>query len=127
MNQNFVRFILFSTVLVVSCESSSNKSKILGRWKVNSVVRLSDNKEAPEMEAFLSFKKDGILIGDNDILGKHKGNWKLSGEELSIIQETDTTVMYIVELDTSTMIWKADLGEGELKFELKKVANNTYE
>ena len=127
MNQIFNHLMFSLAVLLVSCESPNKKSKMLGRWKVESVVRLADNKKAPEMKAFFTFKKDGILIGENDILGEHKGNWKLSGDKISIISETNTTIMYIVELDTSRMTWKADLGEGELKFVLKKAADNTHE
>jgi hypothetical protein len=121
MNKTYLNWTTFflCIILTTACEPSKD-AMLIGTWKVESVIKLVDNQKAPDMNSSFEFREDGELINNGIILGELRGTWQVDDSRLFLIQGNDSTLVNISDLSNSELIWKTDLGEGELLFTLKK-------
>ncbi|PCJ63625.1 MAG: hypothetical protein COA58_15930 [Bacteroidetes bacterium] len=110
---------------MISCNYQIDNSKVEGKWKVDSAVRLADGLAAPNTGLFLIFKHDSTLVSESEYRGVDKATWTLSENNLLIIEHGDTTIWEIEELTNSKMILVSDLGGGKLRLKLLKECEST--
>lgn len=114
--------IIFYSLSFVACSQSISESDIIGIWKIESGLRMSDKNIAEGSNTVYTFLENGILIQHYGIEeNRIELKWRLENNSIVLSQDQSIRILEIIELTTSKMIISSGNETSGIQFNLKRI------